>query len=114
MLSTSMALVTKRVTSYSHRDNICTSKNDLNSRIFTRVHKQIKSWIPKDKVLSQVIQFIQQQWPAYCPDPDMKPYWNHRTEQTCLKGCIMWGSRVVIPAPSHQKLLQELHIGHPG
>ena len=61
-------------------------------------------------MLSQVIQFIQQQWPAHCPDPEMKPYWNHRT---CFKGCIMWGSRVVIP-PGRQKLLQELHIGHPG
>ena len=76
--------------------------------------EQIRPWIPKDKVLSQVIQFIQQQWPAHCPDPEMKPYWNRRAELTCFKGCIMWGSCVVIPAPGRQKLSQELHIGHPG
>ena len=76
--------------------------------------EQIRSWIPKDKVLSQVIRFIQQQWPEHCPDPELKPYWNRRMELTCFKGCIMWGSRVVIPEPGCQKLLQELHIGHPG
>ena len=76
--------------------------------------EQIRSWIHKDKVLNQVIQFIQQQWPEHCPDPELKPYWCRRTELTCFKGCIMWGSRVVIPAPGRKKLLQELHMGHPG
>ena len=65
--------------------------------------EQIRSWIPKDKVLSQLIQFR----PEHCPDPELKPYWNRRTELTCFKGCIMWGSRVVIPEPGRQKLLQE-------
>lgn len=65
-------------------------------------------------MLNQVIQFIQQQWPEYCPDPELKPYWCHRTELTCFKGCIMWGSRVVNPAQGREKLLQELHMGHPG
>ena len=26
----------------------------------------------------------------------------------------MWGARVVVPAQGRTKLLQELHIGHPG
>ena len=50
----------------------------------------------------------------------IEPYWCHRTELTYFKGCIMWGAwvvvpaRVVVPAQGCRKLLQELHIGHPG
>ena len=76
--------------------------------------EQIRSWIPKDPVLSQVFQLIQQGWPKHCPQPELKPYWCCRAELTCFKGCIMWGSCVVIPTPGCKKLLQELHIGHPG
>ena len=76
--------------------------------------EQIRSWIPIDKVLNQVIQFIQQRWPKHCPQPELKPYWCNRAELTCFRGCIKWGSCVAVPAQGRQKLLQELHIGHPG
>ena len=29
-------------------------------------------------------------------------------------GCIVWGSRVVVPTPGRQRVLQQLHEGHPG
>ena len=31
-----------------------------------------------------------------------------------LDGCILWGTRVVIPPPGRQPLLKELHQAHPG
>ena len=76
--------------------------------------EQIRSWTNKDQLLSQVLQFIQQGWPKHCPQPELKPYWCRRTELTCFRGCIMWGSQVVVPTQGRTKLLQELHIGHPG
>ena len=30
------------------------------------------------------------------------------------KGCILWGSRVVVPEQGREMVLQELHDGHPG
>ena len=30
------------------------------------------------------------------------------------KGCILWGSRVVVPEQDWEMVLQELHDGHPG
>ena len=30
------------------------------------------------------------------------------------KGCILWGSRVVVPQQGWEMVLQELHEGHPG
>ena len=76
--------------------------------------EQIRSWTNKDELLSLVVQFTQQGWPEHCSQPELKPYWCHRTELTCFKGCIMRGARVVVPAQGRTKLLQELHIGHPG
>ena len=31
-----------------------------------------------------------------------------------MDDCILWGSRVLIPEPGLQDVLQELHGGHPG
>ena len=36
------------------------------------------------------------------------------TELSVLDGCILWGSRVVIPSVFHWSLLQELHTTHLG
>ena len=30
-----------------------------------------------------------------------------------LDGCVLWGSRVVVPKAGHEKVLDELHEGHP-
>ena len=29
-------------------------------------------------------------------------------------GCVLWGARVVIPPQCRQKVIQELHLAHPG
>ena len=70
-------------------------------------------WTRRDPLLSQVKLFIQSGWPA-AVEPQMKPYWSHRLELTVENGCIVWGSRVVIPSPGRQCVLQQLHEGHPG
>ena len=44
----------------------------------------------------------------------LKPYWSKRTELSVQNGCILWGSRVIVPPPSRVPLLQELHGSHPG
>ena len=33
------------------------------------IDEQIQSWISKDQVLNQIVQFIQQGWPNHCPGP---------------------------------------------
>ena len=76
--------------------------------------KQIKCWTSKDLTLSQVLSCVQQGWPSICPQEELKPFWNRKTELSSLDGCILWGSRVVIPKCGHEQLLQDLHDGHPG
>ena len=76
---------------------------------------QIKRWTRKDPVLSEVLRFVDKGWPDKCPsDKDMKPFWFRREELSMLDGCVLWGSRVVVPLPGQKLLLQELHAGHQG
>ena len=73
----------------------------------------IQSWTRRDEKLSQVLQYVQYGWPNK-GDPDLEPYSSRRLELSSYEGCIMWGTRIVIPPPGRQAVLQELHEGHPG
>ena len=57
--------------------------------------------------------YIQQGWPAQC-DPNLTPFYSRRSELSLHQGCILWGSRVIVPAAGRKAVLQELHCGHPG
>ena len=74
---------------------------------------EIRTWTRRDPLLSRVKQFIQSGWPATV-ESQLRPYWTRRCELTVLDGCIVWGSRVVVPSPGRQRVLQQLHEGHPG
>ena len=42
------------------------------------------------------------------------PYLNRCRELSVLDGCVLWGSRVVIPPTGHDIILNQLHEAHPG
>jgi len=73
----------------------------------------IRVWTQRDVKLARVLQHIQQGWPNN-GDPELEPYSSRRLELSCFDGCIMWGTRIVIPPPGREAVLQELHEGHPG
>ena len=53
-------------------------------------------------------------WPKSSYDADVKPFVTRRNELSIYDGCLMWGARVVIPAPLQERILPDLHTGHPG
>jgi len=73
----------------------------------------IRKWTRRDPLLAQVLllQFIEQGWPHKC-DSSLSAYSSHNTELSVQDGCILWGSRVVVPPQGQQAVLQELHIAH--
>ena len=75
--------------------------------------QQIKSLTHRDPLLSHILQYLSSGWPTQC-DQKFKPFLVRKEELSLLDGCILWGSRVVIPSKATATVLQELHEGHPG
>ena len=44
----------------------------------------------------------------------LKPFQRRKYELSIHDGCLLWGSRVVVPPQGRDKVKQELHEGHPG
>ncbi|XP_048084302.1 uncharacterized protein LOC125284409 [Alosa alosa] len=45
---------------------------------------------------------------------DVSPICCARHDLTIQQGCLMWGVRVVVPPKLHPRVLEELHLAHPG
>ena len=58
---------------------------------------RIEEMTGKDPLLAQVQQFIEFGWTETCHRPDLRPYFNRREELSTWNGCVIWGSRVVVP-----------------
>ena len=83
----------------------------LNSLPVTAEH--IKQWTNNDPVLSKVRTMLQQGW-QNSSEADLIPYQRRKNELSVHDGCVMWGCGVIVPPPGHDKIIQELHEGHPG
>ena len=76
--------------------------------------KQIKQWTERDPALSQVKQWLLQGWPVTVEREELKPYVQRQLELSVLDGCILWGSRVIIPPAGRAQVMEVLHEAHPG
>ena len=86
--------------------------NVLSESIINAQH--IKIWTEKDPLLSRVRRFIQHGWTITDPEPDLRPYFNRRDELSVLDGCILWGSRIIVPPEGRDIIIEQLHDTHPG
>ena len=73
----------------------------------------VKEWTQKDPLLARVYRYVQFGWPEHC-SVDLKSFSKHKLELSTLNGCIIYGSRVLIPSQGRQQMLAELHQAHPG
>ncbi|XP_053229066.1 uncharacterized protein K02A2.6-like, partial [Podarcis raffonei] len=53
-------------------------------------------------------------WPSSSPGPEFAGYTTRKHELSAHKGCLLWGSRVVVPQPLRKRVLTALHETHPG
>ena len=75
--------------------------------------RQIAKWTNEDVVLSRVHNMVLKGW-MNTNDPKFLPYQNRKNELSVQSGCILWGSRVVVPKQGQKKTLELLHEGHLG
>lgn len=77
--------------------------------------KRLREDAARDPVLSRVIDFTLYGWPDKSEVSDnLKSYFAKRNEFTVEDGCLLRGTRVVIPAKHQETVLAELHLSHPG
>jgi len=84
----------------------------LNSSLVTAAH--IRACIDKDPCLSKLRKMVLQGWMEAEEDEQVKPYTNRKGELSVEDGCILCGTRVLIPPQLRSKVLDEIHEGHPG
>ena len=77
---------------------------------------QIRTWTTRDPVLSAVYRFISEGWPETDDHlgPEFQPYKSRLGELSVHDGCVLWGSRIVIPPQGRDRVLKLLHEGHAG
>ena len=75
----------------------------------------IRSATARDNVLSKVRELIIKGWPAgNVLGQEFEQYSRKAMELSVQDGCVLWGSRVVIPLALRPAVIQMLHEGHPG
>ena len=65
---------------------------------------QIKTWTDRDPLLSRVRKMLLQGWRA-TNDQAMNPFQLRKEEMSVQDDCILWGSHVVIPLHSRQRIM---------
>ena len=86
--------------------------SDTESPVITTA---IRLWTDRDPDLSEVQHMVLHGWPAGTGvKKEWQPYKQRQLELSVHGGCVLWGSRVVIPTCGRQVVIRMLHEGHPG
>ena len=75
--------------------------------------EDIKKFTDSDPDLSNLRQYVMYGFPPKVKS-SLSPYIRIRDELSLLRGCIMWRDRVIIPNACRDKVIEQLHDGHPG
>ena len=74
---------------------------------------QISKATRNNPLLSKAKQYTLKGWPKNY-EQALIPYYRYRNELSIECGCLLWGSRVVIPPKLQGYVLSELYVSHPG
>ena len=74
----------------------------------------IKSWTERDTTLAVVKKYCLTSWPQSVQNEQLRPYLQRKDEISIQDGCLLWGSRVIIPPQGRTQILNLLHETHPG
>ena len=75
--------------------------------------EMIKKATAADPKLSRVHKYTVSGWPSVV-DPSLIPYKHRQDELSVEQGCLLLGTRVVVPPSLQVSVLKELHETHPG
>ena len=95
-------------------DVVC-AIHTLESQIKPADSKVMKNETSKDPVLSRVLRFVREGWPyKFDADDPAAKFRKLSDSLSSCHGCLLYGSRLVIPSSLRQQVLQILHTSHLG
>lgn len=74
----------------------------------------IENETKQDPLLAAVCNYLKSSWPTKIDDDLLKIFYNRRDSLCETEGCLLFNDRVVIPVSLQMKILQQLHVAHPG
>ncbi|XP_060782844.1 uncharacterized protein K02A2.6 [Neoarius graeffei] len=74
---------------------------------------QIKQETSRDPTMAKVFELTVKGWPAK-NTVGLPEYFSRREQLSVCLGCIMWGTRIVVPPKLRCNVLEALHEGHMG
>ena len=75
----------------------------------------IKTWTDRDTILSRVRDAVAQgDWRSLAQEREFRPYISRKLELSVNGGCVLLGSRIIVPQAGREAVLQILHEAHPG
>ncbi len=83
-------------------------------RILPVTAENIANETKEDQLLSAVRTYLKSSWPTKIGDETLKIFFNRRESLCEIEGCLLFNDRVVIPLSLQTKILQQLHVAHPG
>ena len=75
--------------------------------------RQIRQWMDRDSVLSNVQRLVEFGWET-TSDVSLKPFQQRKEELSVRDRSVLWEDRAIVPQAGHSLLLEVLHDGHPG
>ncbi|CAH8644745.1 unnamed protein product [Heterobilharzia americana] len=72
---------------------------------------KIRKHVDLDNILSQIKIYVMTGWPKYV-DEKYKPYQQRKHEITLKNGCLLYGTRIIIPTNCREAILGKLHTSH--
>ena len=76
--------------------------------------RQIAEETRKNPTMIKAYEYTMNGWPSWCNEGELKPYFVRSHQLSADQGCLLWGTRVIIPPKYRSQLLAELHEDHPG
>lgn len=88
---------------------------NANLQRFPVNYEQLVQSYNNDSSMEQLKSLVTTNWKNFSSDdPELKQFFNRRENLTISNDIVLFNDRIVIPVELRSKLLQQLHVGHPG
>ena len=74
---------------------------------------QVARMTRTDSELSRVYKYVMEGWPVRVEE-NLRVFYTKRNELSTEQGCVLWGTRVIVPFKLRRAVLKEIHSGHQG